>query len=144
MKKFKTRLPPCQHPGHSVSMPPTVPGGRCRLSLTFRVCASVGPLRRREFCGGGRLGGKMEKTRVTPQEKGGAVKLAGRVGKKKKKNGGDRRGDQEGVAKKLAAGHATERRHPEEAAAGTGQPTSRRSSRPRRRYSSWPRRRSSS
>ena len=51
-----------------------------------------------------------------------ARKFKGRLGGGVPKTGGDWRGDHEGVAKKLAAGPAAEKGHPEQAAAGTGYP----------------------
>ena len=58
-----------------------------------------------------------------PSEGAAAGKFKGRPGGGVPKNGGGWRGDQEGVAKKLAAGPTAETGHPEEAAAGKGQPT---------------------
>ena len=52
-----------------------------------------------------------------------ARKFKGRLGGEVPKTGGDWRGDHEGVAKKLAAGPAAEKGHPEQAAAVKGYPT---------------------
>ena len=63
-------------------------------------------------------------TKNPPTKKAAAArKFKGRLGGGVPKTGGDWRGDHEGVAKKLAAGPAAEKGHPEQAAAGTGYPT---------------------